>query len=208
MSEPSGVNTQCSQERDSLLNLLFKFQASKVTDQRDMIFALIGISSDPSHHELLRPKYAISLSELVHNTVRYWLTSTAVTLNDLMLTLSFRIKSSISSPDDRTPDSFILTDSLETHQDRMSEATHDTETTITVNWMGGGEIKKRVYQLQHITVLTSKTDFGQPNKAGILPRFSRLQRNLLPRWLSVHNVLGNELRLLKLSSETNSSGLS
>lgn len=49
-----------------------------------MFFTLIGISSDPSDHPLLRPDYAKPLQDVVHNAIRYWLESAAVAMSQIM----------------------------------------------------------------------------------------------------------------------------
>lgn len=58
-------------QRD-LISLLAEFHTCKASDQRDMIFALLGMSLEPSDHELLRPDYTKSLLEVVYNAIRYW----------------------------------------------------------------------------------------------------------------------------------------
>ena len=48
--------------------LLFKFRGSLATDQRDRIFALIGMSSDASDSKILVADYKKSLSDVIRDT--------------------------------------------------------------------------------------------------------------------------------------------
>ena len=57
---PARTNSWWNQERD-LFNLLLKFRASEATDMRDMVFALLGLSTEPANHQLLRTDYKKSL---------------------------------------------------------------------------------------------------------------------------------------------------
>lgn len=61
--------------QDYLINLMLKFSACKATDERDMIFALLGMTLDPSNHVLLRPDYTTTMRKVLYNTVSYWLES-------------------------------------------------------------------------------------------------------------------------------------
>ncbi|KAK0707182.1 ankyrin repeat-containing domain protein [Apiosordaria backusii] len=54
-----------------LCSLLKKFGASKASDPRDNIYALIGIASDASVDGILQPDYGISLHQVIENTLRY-----------------------------------------------------------------------------------------------------------------------------------------
>lgn len=80
MPGPARANSWWSRERD-LFNLLLKFRASKATDMRDMVFALIGMSTEPADHPLLCVDYNKPLPEVLHNTLRYWFQSPAILLD-------------------------------------------------------------------------------------------------------------------------------
>lgn len=55
------------QKRD-LYTILERFKGSKATDQRDMIYALIGISSDYCHDENFKADYTKNVRELIKDT--------------------------------------------------------------------------------------------------------------------------------------------
>lgn len=59
-----------------LITLLKKFGRSKVSDDRDVIYALLGLSVDAYTSEILRPNYEIGLQEVVQNCVAYLLMRT------------------------------------------------------------------------------------------------------------------------------------
>ncbi|KAK4647041.1 uncharacterized protein QC761_122060 [Podospora bellae-mahoneyi] len=54
-----------------LCSLLRRFGASKATDPRDNIYALIGIASDASADGILQPDYNMSLHQVIENTILY-----------------------------------------------------------------------------------------------------------------------------------------
>jgi hypothetical protein len=75
----------CREHReDRLINLLHKFRTSKATDERDMVFALLGVSCEPSDHALLRPDYTKPIQKVIHDTISYWFESTAVTIRQVL----------------------------------------------------------------------------------------------------------------------------
>lgn len=80
MPGPSRTSSWWDQKRD-LFNLLNRFHGCEATDMRDMFFALLGISSDPPDHELLRADYTKAFTQIVHNTVRYWFEETSISIN-------------------------------------------------------------------------------------------------------------------------------
>lgn len=59
-----------------LLTLLKKFGKSNASDQRDRIYALLGLSTDAYNSDILRPNYEISLSETIQHCVAYLLMKT------------------------------------------------------------------------------------------------------------------------------------
>ncbi|XPS97004.1 hypothetical protein M3J09_006249 [Ascochyta lentis] len=56
-------------ENRSLYSLLSKFRASEASDSRDLIYALLGISSDACATELLEPDYSKSEEDVIYNTL-------------------------------------------------------------------------------------------------------------------------------------------
>jgi len=56
MLGPLRKDSWWSQKRD-LYTLLLKFRGSKVSDERDIIYALLGISSDALDTDILRADY-------------------------------------------------------------------------------------------------------------------------------------------------------
>lgn len=59
-----------------LLTLLQKFGQSNASDQRDRIYALLGLSADAYNSDILRPNYEISLPETIQHCVAYLLMKT------------------------------------------------------------------------------------------------------------------------------------
>ncbi|KAJ4304941.1 hypothetical protein N0V90_000469 [Kalmusia sp. IMI 367209] len=68
MPGPSRNHSWWSQDHD-LRTLLCKFKASEATDPRDVIYALLGISSDRHRKDFLIPNYEKSVEELTHDTI-------------------------------------------------------------------------------------------------------------------------------------------
>ncbi|KAF2124667.1 HET-domain-containing protein, partial [Dothidotthia symphoricarpi CBS 119687] len=58
-------------ENRSLHTLLLKFRGSEATDPRDIVYALIGMSSDGSSTDKLVPDYDKSMEEVVRDTVAF-----------------------------------------------------------------------------------------------------------------------------------------
>lgn len=71
MPGPDRMDSWWSRERN-LFNLMTMFSASEATDARDMVFALLGISSEPTDHELLRADYTKPVQEVIYDTICYW----------------------------------------------------------------------------------------------------------------------------------------
>ena len=59
-----------SQKRD-LYTLLLKFRGSEASDQRDMIYALLGISSDAQDTDNLRADYTKTVQQVVHDATSF-----------------------------------------------------------------------------------------------------------------------------------------
>jgi hypothetical protein len=70
MPGPSRKESWWNRRRD-LYTLLQKFRNSKAGDQRDMIFALLGISSDAQDTDYLRADYEKSVDQVVHAAVSF-----------------------------------------------------------------------------------------------------------------------------------------
>ncbi|KAK3504442.1 heterokaryon incompatibility protein-domain-containing protein [Neurospora crassa] len=60
-------------ETQDLETLLLKFGTSEATDQRDKIYALLGISSDARASNILRPDYEVSLGRTICHTISFLL---------------------------------------------------------------------------------------------------------------------------------------
>lgn len=58
-------------EEPDLRTLLRRFRASKATDPRDKIYALLGMSSDVLSDGALRPDYTVSLKQAIQDTIFY-----------------------------------------------------------------------------------------------------------------------------------------
>jgi ankyrin repeat protein len=72
MPGPSRRDSWWNQNRD-LSTLLMKFGQSRAGDARDMIYALLGMSSDANDTDRLRPDYNASTRDLVHRTIPFLL---------------------------------------------------------------------------------------------------------------------------------------
>ena len=75
MAESSRSSSWWAHTRD-LRTLLQKFQASKATDERDKIYALLGMSSDPLDTKNLTIDYRRPTSQVVHEAITHLLQST------------------------------------------------------------------------------------------------------------------------------------
>ncbi|KAF2474382.1 HET-domain-containing protein [Lindgomyces ingoldianus] len=72
MPGSSRNNSWWSQKRD-LHTLLLKFNASEASDPRDIIYALLGISSDGHNTDTLVPNYEKSVQEAICDTISFLL---------------------------------------------------------------------------------------------------------------------------------------
>ncbi|PMD45987.1 HET-domain-containing protein, partial [Hyaloscypha variabilis F] len=75
MPGPSRKESWWGQNRN-LLNLLIKFRGSKATDDRDMIYALLGISLDACQSDVLFPDYKKSLQQVIQDATSFLLSHT------------------------------------------------------------------------------------------------------------------------------------
>lgn len=82
------LNSRPRRTQSDLIDLLSEFRACKATDQRDMIFALLGMSSEPSDQGPLRPDYTKPLLEVVGNTIDYWFRWTTTSIHQVIDVLS------------------------------------------------------------------------------------------------------------------------
>jgi hypothetical protein len=71
------------QKRD-LYTLLRKFQASKATNERDKIYALLGMSSDPSDIQGIDIDYEKPIHQVIHQAVAYLLCSTPASVHEIL----------------------------------------------------------------------------------------------------------------------------
>jgi serine/threonine protein kinase len=60
----------------SLYTLLVKFRDSEATDERDIIYALLGISSDAHNCDILLPEYDKSVQQVIQSTTSFLLSPT------------------------------------------------------------------------------------------------------------------------------------
>lgn len=72
MPGPTRTHSWWSQKHD-LFTLLLKFKGSEASDPRDIIYALLGISSDRFNAGFLVPNYERSTTEVIKDTVSYLL---------------------------------------------------------------------------------------------------------------------------------------
>jgi ankyrin repeat protein len=70
MPGPLRKHSWWSQQRD-LRTLMIKFRWSKASDQRDAVYALLGMSSDASKPELLLPNYELPVGDVVRHTLAF-----------------------------------------------------------------------------------------------------------------------------------------
>lgn len=71
------IDSWWSRERE-VISLRHKFSASKATDERDLIFALLEMSFEPRDHKFLRINYSTPLHKVVKSAVRYWFEETDI----------------------------------------------------------------------------------------------------------------------------------
>ena len=70
MPGPSRKDSWWSQKRD-LYTLLLKFRESEASDERDMIYALLGISSDALDNDILRADYTKTTQQVVCDAISF-----------------------------------------------------------------------------------------------------------------------------------------
>jgi ankyrin repeat protein len=63
-------------QKRNLHTLLVKFRESEATDERDIIYALLGISSDAYISDILLPDYTKSLQQIIQDTTSFLLSHT------------------------------------------------------------------------------------------------------------------------------------
>jgi ankyrin repeat protein len=80
---PSRSESWWSQKRD-LYTLLRKFRAIKATDERDKIYALLGMSSDPSDIQGIDINYEKPTHQVIHRAVAYLLCSTPASVHEIL----------------------------------------------------------------------------------------------------------------------------
>jgi hypothetical protein len=71
------------QERD-LYTLLSRFQASKATDERDKIYALLGLSSNPLDIKRIDIDYQQPTHKVIHRAITYLLQSTPISIHEIL----------------------------------------------------------------------------------------------------------------------------
>jgi ankyrin repeat protein len=87
-----------TQKRD-LRTLLAKFGASEASDSRDIIYALLGMSTDACASGFVYPNYEVSLEQAIHNTMLFLLGLHECDRNDLQLP-SWSLTNFLSKLDD------------------------------------------------------------------------------------------------------------
>lgn len=83
MPGSSRSNSWWTQNRD-LCTLLRRFKASKATDERDKIYALLGMSSNPSDMQSIDIDYQRPIDRVINEVVTYLLQSTSVFVYEIL----------------------------------------------------------------------------------------------------------------------------
>jgi len=83
MSGPSRSGSWWSQKRD-LYTLLRRFPASKATDERDKIYALLGMSSNPLDTRSIDIDYQKPTYQVIHQAITYLLRSTSISIHEIL----------------------------------------------------------------------------------------------------------------------------
>jgi ankyrin repeat protein len=83
MPRPSRSGSWWGQKRD-LYTLLRRFPASKATDERDKIYALLGMSSNPLDTQIIDIDYQKPTHEVIHRAVTYLLRSTPASVHEIL----------------------------------------------------------------------------------------------------------------------------
>lgn len=92
MPGPSRARSWWGQkQKRNLYTLLLSFQTSKATDERDKIYALLGMSSDPLDAQRIPIDYTKPVHKVVHRAVAYLLQTTRLSVHEtLNLMLHFK----------------------------------------------------------------------------------------------------------------------
>jgi ankyrin repeat protein len=83
MLRPSRSESWWGQKRD-LYTLLRKFQASKATDERDKIYALLGMSSNPLDMQSIDIDYQKPTHQVIHQAISHLLRSTPASVHEIL----------------------------------------------------------------------------------------------------------------------------
>jgi ankyrin repeat protein len=83
MPGPSRSGSWWGQKRD-LCTLLRRFQASKATDERDKIYALLGMSSDPLDTQSIDIDYKRPTHHVIHQAVTHLLHTTRLSVHEIL----------------------------------------------------------------------------------------------------------------------------
>jgi alkylhydroperoxidase family enzyme len=83
LPETSRSRSWWGQERD-LCMLLCKFQASKATDERDKIYALLGLSSNPLDINSINVDYQQPAYKVIQKTITYLMQSTPISISEIL----------------------------------------------------------------------------------------------------------------------------
>jgi ankyrin repeat protein len=83
MPKPSRSGSWWDKKRD-LYTLLRRFPASKATDERDKIYALLSMSSNPSDNQSIDIDYQKPTHEVIHRAVTYLLCSTPASIHEIL----------------------------------------------------------------------------------------------------------------------------
>ena len=83
MPGPSRSGSWWGQKRD-LCTLLRRFPASRATDERDKIYALLGMSSDPSDTQSIDIDYKKPTHQVIHQAVTHLLHSTSLSVHEIL----------------------------------------------------------------------------------------------------------------------------
>jgi ankyrin repeat protein len=75
MPGPSRQKSWWAQKRN-LYTLLLKFRKCEATDERDIIYALLGLSSDAYNSDILLPNYTKSIKQVIRDTTSFLLPNT------------------------------------------------------------------------------------------------------------------------------------
>jgi ankyrin repeat protein len=112
-------DTWWSENRD-LYNLLLKFSGSEASDQRDKVYALLGISSDASDTDSLRPDYTKDVQEVIRDTSLFLFGPSNIshdTMSTLLENLTSRNNTSflelVKESDTKAVENFLMRRGLE-----------------------------------------------------------------------------------------------